>query len=278
MPALKDIMEGKPLRSPLHPALVHLPLALFPLSVIFDLASLITHTSGWPLPRAAFFCLVGGLASALVAAVFGLVDYTDIRDDHRAKKTATAHLILNLVAVGLFAAGAGLRYGSLAETRTPALPLVVSLLGLAVLSYGGYLGGVLVYDDGIAVGRHRRRTRTPATTLKFQSHGAAVAVANEGDLREGETLRVSINGTVATIVRAQGEVYAFQEFCSHRYGPLSEGEFSGCEVTCPWHGSRFDVRSGKVTGGPAKVDLRTFGVKVRDGKIWLEPPAAKTAD
>lgn len=272
MPALKDVLEGKPFRCPLHPAIVHLPIALFPLSLVLDVASHLAAQSGIPFVRAAFICLLGGLITALVAAVFGFVDYTDIRDDHPAKKTATAHLVLNLIAVGLYAGSAGLRFSSLNEASTPMMPLIVSLVALAVLSYSGYLGGVLVYDDGIGVGRHRRRTRTPESTTVVKTTKGAVAVANDQDLADGETLRVSVDGTAVAIVRLKGEVHAFQEFCTHRYGPLSEGCFKGHEVQCPWHGSKFDVRTGKVTAGPAKVDLRTFRTEIRDGKIWIHPP------
>lgn len=272
MPALKDIIEGKPFRTPLHPALVHLPIALFPLSVALDLATRIISRPATTLVQAAFVCLLVGLATALLAAVFGIVDYIDIRDDHPAKKTATAHFILNLVAVGLFALSAGLRFSALDEPQTQGLPLLISLLGVGVLGYSGFLGGVLVYDDGIGVGRHRRRTKLPAATIVMQTNGQPVAVANETDLALGETLRVSIDGTIVTVARGEDGVHAFQEFCTHRYGPLSEGLIKGCEVTCPWHGSRFDVRTGKVTAGPAKLDLRTFQVECRDGKIWLRPP------
>ncbi len=276
MPALKEILEGKPLRTPLHPALVHLPIALFPLATLLDVGSWIVNREDVPLVHAAFVCVVAGLVSALVASVFGLVDYTDIRDDSPAKKTATAHLLMNLVAIGLFAASAGPRFSLLAAARTPAAPLIVSLLALGALGYSGYLGGVLVYDDGIGVGRHRRRTRLPESTLTFPAGNDPVPLCAEGALAEGETLRVDVGGTIAAVVRLEGQVYAFQEFCTHRYGPLSEGQFKGCEVTCPWHRSRFDVTTGKVVSGPAKVDLRTFPVAVRDGKIWLQPPVAES--
>jgi nitrite reductase/ring-hydroxylating ferredoxin subunit/uncharacterized membrane protein len=272
MPALKDLLEGKPVRAPLHPALVHLPIALFPLSVVFDAASRLVQRGNLPLTQAAFVTLIAGLATALFAAIFGFVDYTDIRDDHPGKKTATLHMGLNLVAVGLFAVSAGLRYSDLAETKTPVGPFVLSLIGLAVLSYAGYLGGVLVYDDGIAVGRHRRQSQLPPTTVVVRTNGQPAAIANESELRSGETLRVEIDGIIAAVVRLDGEIYAFQEFCTHRFGPLSEGAFEGCEVICPWHRSRFDIRTGKVTAGPAKVDLRTFRTAVRDGKIWIDPP------
>jgi nitrite reductase/ring-hydroxylating ferredoxin subunit/uncharacterized membrane protein len=275
MTALKDFLEGKAWRSPLHPALVHLPIALFPISVLLDVAGwIIPGTDG--LVRGAFGCIIAGLVTGLVAGASGMVDYTDIRDDHPAKKTATLHMILNLVALGLFGASAGLRYGALDAERTATAPLVTSVVALVVLSYSGYLGGHLVYGDGIGVGRHRRRTRLPeATIVTNPNEGDAVPVANENSLAEGETLRVEISGVIVTIARADGALYAVQEFCTHRYGPLSEGTLLGCEVVCPWHNSRFDLRTGKVTHGPAKVDLRTFRVETRAGKIWLEVPGAK---
>jgi nitrite reductase/ring-hydroxylating ferredoxin subunit/uncharacterized membrane protein len=274
MATFKDLLEGKPFRSPLHPALVHLPIALFPISVLLDLASwMFGDGSNTALVHGAFACILLGLATGLLAGLVGLVDYTDIRDDHPAKKIATRHMILNLVALGIFGASAGLRLGHWDAEKTAALPLILSLAGLALLSYSGYLGGHLVYEDGIAVGRHRRRTRLPETTIVARATEtpakAAVPVADDSAIREGETLRAEVSGVIVTIARVEGALYAFQEFCTHRYGPLSEGALEGCDVVCPWHNSRFDVRTGKVTHGPAKMDLRTFRVESRDGKIWV---------
>jgi nitrite reductase/ring-hydroxylating ferredoxin subunit/uncharacterized membrane protein len=270
MPPLKDVLEGKPVRAPLHPMVVHLPIALFPLSVLLDAASWILAGGNPALVRGAFVCLVVGLITGVIAGVLGMVDYTDIREDHPAKKKATAHLLLNVVALGLFAVGAGLRYGQLGDLRTAVIPLVISVAGLMALSYGGYLGGHLVYSDGIGVGRHRRRTRTPQSTIGLPALTGSVAVADEQALGEGETLRVEVNGRVMMIARCGGRLYAVQEFCTHRFGPLSEGALRGCEVVCPWHKSRFDLRTGKVTEGPAKVELRTWHVEARDGRIWVD--------
>lgn len=276
MTPLKDALEGKPLRTPLHPALVHVPIALFPISVVLDLL-LWTGRDDLPLAGASFICLLAGIGSALLAAVFGLVDFTEIRDDHPAKKTATAHLILNLFAVALFAASAGLRYSTIDQNVVGLLPLVASLAGLAVIGYSGYLGGVLVYDDGIGVGRHRRRTRLPEATIQVRSEGKPVALGSDHSLAEGETLRVQVDDVIATVGRVDGKLCAFQEFCTHRYGPLSEGRLDNGKVTCPWHGSQFEACSGKVTKGPAKEDLRTFSVESRDGKIWFVPPPPEPA-
>jgi nitrite reductase/ring-hydroxylating ferredoxin subunit len=75
-----------------------------------------------------------------------------------------------------------------------------------------------------------------------------------------------------TVARVGGEMVALQEFCTHRFGPLSEGCFRDGQVVCPWHGSAFDVRTGAVKRGPAKVDLRTFEAATRDGKIVVRVP------
>lgn len=275
MAASPRAAEPKPLRTILHPALVHLPIALLPLSVLLDVASWFFARPEWFLVRGAFLCLVAGIAGGLLAAIFGFIDYADIRRDHPARKTATLHMLLNVVALGLFAVSAGLHYGVLDAARTPPLPLAVSAIASGLLGYSGYLGGVMVYDDGIAVGRHRRRTRTPRETIAKRPEDARVAVADVYALREGETLRVNISGTIVVVAKVGSSYYAFQEFCPHRYGPLSEGALIGCEIECPWHRSRFDLRDGSVAHGPAKVALRTFKAEARDGKIWVEVPKAR---
>jgi uncharacterized membrane protein/nitrite reductase/ring-hydroxylating ferredoxin subunit len=269
---LKDFLEGKPLRHPLHPMLVHFPIGLFILSLLLDLGSL-AFPSTPNLFREAFYVMLLGIIGALIAAVPGLVDYTDIRNDHPGKRTATAHLILNLIVVGLYGINLGIRSSTLNAVTTPVGPLILSLIGIALLSVSGYLGGRLVYDEGISVGQHKRRTPTPENTLHLTRGGngeeAFVPVAQAESLGDRETLRVAIDGQVIAIVKLDGDFYAFQEFCTHRFGPLSEGAFKGFDVQCPWHNSCFDVRTGKVTNGPAKVDLKTFRVEKRDGKICV---------
>jgi nitrite reductase/ring-hydroxylating ferredoxin subunit/uncharacterized membrane protein len=261
---LKDFLEGKPLRHPLHPMLVHFPIGLFLLSLLLDLV------------RDSFYAMLLGVITALIAAVPGFVDYTDIRSDHPAKRTATTHLTLNLIVVALYGINLGVRSSLLVDPKIQMVPLILSLIAIALLSVSGYLGGRLVYDDGIGVGRHKRRTPTPENTL----HLSATNVANDGNLvfvpipeadrlGERETLRVEIDGQVITIAKIDENVYAFQEFCTHRFGPLSEGDFQDFNVQCPWHNSCFDVRTGKVTQGPAKVDLKSFKVVTRDGKICV---------
>jgi len=273
---LKDFLEGKPLRHPIHPMLVHFPIGLLLLSFLIDLASL-AFPSVPNLVRDSFYAMLLGLIMALVAAVPGLVDYTDIRSDHPGKRTAIAHMILNFMLVVVYGINLGVRSSSLLDPKISMGPLILSFIGVGLLSASGYLGGRLVYDQGIAVGRHKRHMPTPRDTIDLTTpipgaEGVFVPIMAAQQLRERETLRVEISAQIMTIVKIDNQLFAFQEFCSHRFGPLSEGSFDGFNVQCPWHNSCFDVRTGKVTHGPAKVDLKIFEVEMHEGKVGILLP------
>jgi uncharacterized membrane protein/nitrite reductase/ring-hydroxylating ferredoxin subunit len=269
---IKHLLQGRPLGHPLHPILNHFPIALFVISLLFDAATLFGY-GGNALVLAAFYTMILGVVMGVLAAITGLADYLDIRADHPGKRNATLHMGLNLAMLVLYAVNLNLRNGELGAGRTPILPLLLSLAGVGIIGVSGYLGGQLVYDDGVGVGRHLRRAGAPPHTIKVLSSradpGGFVAVADEGRLGDGETLRVQVDRTVMAVVKLEGKTYAFQEFCTHRFGPLSEGNFHGHEVQCPWHQSCFDIRTGKVTQGPAKVDLNVYESKVEGGKILV---------
>lgn len=277
---MKDILEGKPLRHPLHPFLVHFPIGLFTLSLLLDIGAQI-----WPgvagLREGARYSMAAGVLMALLAAMPGFVDYTDIRRDHPARKIATTHMLLNLLVVGLYAVNLGVRSFESAPHASSWLPLILSLTAFSLLAVSGHLGGKLIFDNGIGVGRHRRKTHLPEETIHVSAEAKApdnfIIVANDSDLAEGETFRADVQGNIITIARFDGQLFAFQEFCTHRFGPLSEGCLSNGEVECPWHRSRFDLRTGRVTHGPAKENLKTFPVKAHQGKIVVQVPTRNDA-
>ncbi|HJR78758.1 MAG TPA: DUF2231 domain-containing protein [Anaerolineales bacterium] len=269
---LKALLQGKPIGHPLHPALVHFPIGLFVLSLLLDIASYLGIISN-NLFRTSLYTMGFGVALGVLAVLTGLVDRSDIRLDHPARKTSTIHMVLNLTGLGLFGLNFFLRLGQ-SNLTVVALPhLLLSLVGVGTILVSGYLGGTMVYDNGIGVGRHRRYTRTPRKTIDVSfliRHDGWAPVCEEDELHDGESLRVKCDGNIIAIARQGGEVYAFQEFCTHRYGPLSEGKLQDHQVICPWHRSCFDIRSGKVVEGPAKVDLKTYSAKIRDGKIFVK--------
>jgi uncharacterized membrane protein/nitrite reductase/ring-hydroxylating ferredoxin subunit len=268
---LKAFLQGKPFRHPLHPALVHFPIGLFILSLILDLASYLGDSSNH-LVRASFYAMALGFGIGLLAILAGLADRSDIRLDHPARKTVNIHMTLNLIAMGLFGLNLLLRARQLELSQTALMIMLLSFAGVAIILVSGYLGGTMVYDNGIGVGRHRRYTRTPRKTIDvsmFERQDGWVPVCNADDLENGETLRVRWDEIVITIIRQGGVVYAFQEFCTHRYGPLSEGTLYDHQIECPWHRSCFDIRTGKVVQGPAKVDLKAYSATIRAGKIFI---------
>jgi nitrite reductase/ring-hydroxylating ferredoxin subunit/uncharacterized membrane protein len=274
---IKDLLQGKPFKHPLHPFLVHFPVGLFLFSLVLDVASLIFPAEP-TLEPAAFYSMGFGVATALLAAVPGFVDYLDIRKDHPARAKAVHHMLLNLAAVGLYGLNLGLRYSQADGQQVGWLPFVLSCVGVGILSVSGYLGGTIVYADGVGVGRHRRRSPGPKQTIEIKALGAAaprepVSVAKAGALQDGETLRVKLANVVVAIARQGDEYFAFQEFCPHRYGPLSEGKIEKGTVECPWHRSCFDLATGEVKQGPAKIGLKTYKVTVRDDTLWIDFPS-----
>jgi 3-phenylpropionate/trans-cinnamate dioxygenase ferredoxin subunit len=93
------------------------------------------------------------------------------------------------------------------------------------------------------------------------------------ELTSGQLRRVDIAGRALCLARTQeGDVFAVDDTCTHEEESLSEGELVGCEVECPWHFSRFDIRTGEAAALPAIEPLRTYRVVVKDGDIFVELP------
>jgi nitrite reductase/ring-hydroxylating ferredoxin subunit len=227
-----------------------------------------------------------GGATALLAAVPGIADFLAVRRDSRARSLGRLHLALNLVALSIYAANLWLRWGPWADhqaapaDRVEALGFLLSLVGLGIVSLAAYFGGRLVYGHGISVGRHRREAPPPRRTVHASSKGSAdgfARVAQEGAIPEGGTLRAEVDGTIMTVVLAGGRYFALEEFCSHRFGPLSEGRLRDGQLECPWHLSEFDLRTGEVVSGPAKAPVATYEVRVQDGEIRVRPESQTPA-
>jgi nitrite reductase/ring-hydroxylating ferredoxin subunit/uncharacterized membrane protein len=272
--AIRKLLQGRPLGHPLHPMIVHLPIGLWMLSFVMDVLGFVgALDDDTTLVRPAFYTLLAGLAFAVLAIVTGLADYADVRKDHPARRTATKHMLLNLAAMLAFGVSALYR---IHQSQPDWLPTALAAVGVVLVSVSGYLGGKLVYDDGLAVGRHRRR-HDPHATAKIDAPTedgyvdamAAADLPHDTPMR----MRMDINGNAMVIVRNGGTVYAVQEFCTHRCGPLSEGTVEGGNIRCPWHRSCFELSTGKVAEGPARIELRRFDVREEDGRIRVRIPS-----
>jgi 3-phenylpropionate/trans-cinnamate dioxygenase ferredoxin component len=97
-----------------------------------------------------------------------------------------------------------------------------------------------------------------------------IRVADVGDVPEGAMRVFDVAGTRVNIARTDGQLYAFDDTCTHRGCSLANGELDGTTVTCACHGSQFDVTSGAVIRGPAERPVRSHPVEVRGTDVLTE--------
>jgi nitrite reductase/ring-hydroxylating ferredoxin subunit len=97
-----------------------------------------------------------------------------------------------------------------------------------------------------------------------------VKVGATGDLAHGQGKKVEAGGKKIALFNVDGTYYAIDDACTHRGGPLSEGELSGNEVTCPWHGAIFDLKTGNTLGPPATKGVSRYNVRVSGESIEVE--------
>ena len=88
-------------------------------------------------------------------------------------------------------------------------------------------------------------------------------------LPPGEARRVEADPPIAVFHTEDGEVFAIDDTCSHQDASLADGWLEGCEVECPLHASRFDLRTGAVDAPPAKRPIRTHEVRVQDDMVYV---------
>lgn len=94
----------------------------------------------------------------------------------------------------------------------------------------------------------------------------------EADVPEGGAKCVTVDKKQYALFKVRGTVYCIDNRCTHMGGPLCEGDLEEFIVTCPWHGSRFDVKTGEVVGPPARTPVRSYPVTVEGGKVIAVVP------
>jgi 3-phenylpropionate/trans-cinnamate dioxygenase ferredoxin subunit len=99
------------------------------------------------------------------------------------------------------------------------------------------------------------------------------AACSRSAIEPGEALRVEspeTQGVPIAIFHAEDdEFYAIDDTCTHQDASLADGWLEGCEVECPLHASRFDLRTGAVDAPPAKRPIRTHQVRVVDDTVYV---------
>jgi 3-phenylpropionate/trans-cinnamate dioxygenase ferredoxin component len=90
------------------------------------------------------------------------------------------------------------------------------------------------------------------------------------ELGERELAAFPVTGKRIAIAKVDDAFYAFGDICTHQGCSLAEGQLDGTTVTCPCHGSEFDVTTGEVLRGPAHEPVQSYAVRIEDGLIRVE--------
>lgn len=95
------------------------------------------------------------------------------------------------------------------------------------------------------------------------------SVGRAEDVPEGELRSFQIGGEDIAVANVDGAFHAFGNVCTHKQCQLSEGDLDGTTVTCPCHGSQFDVTTGNVLNGPATLPVDSYDVSQEDGELRI---------
>jgi nitrite reductase/ring-hydroxylating ferredoxin subunit/uncharacterized membrane protein len=243
----KEALSGSWLGHPVHPPLTDVVITSFLGASLLDL--LAPRSSR----RAAQRLIAVGIAAAVPTAITGLSDWADTQPvDPEVRRVGLVHAGANACALLLYSA-------SLAARRRGARVrgALLGLTGAAVLTGGAYLGGHMAYTRGVGVNQ----------TVFDPGPDEWTAVLPSGELRDGEPRSVMAEGAPLLLLRRSDGIYAIHDRCAHRGCLLSEGKIDDHAVTCPCHGSRFDLRDGTLLQGPATASQPTFDVRETDGHV-----------
>lgn len=249
---LRDFLHGTWFGHPLHPVITDVPLGAWTAATALDIYELSTGNES--LAGGADVAVTIGLLGAAGAALTGLNDWNSTSDKPR--RVGALHAITNIAATACY-------LGSWWQRRNGcrSAGLTTGFAGFALSMVGAYLGGHLVYNERIGV--NHAPEKLPE---KF------VPLMTESQLPEDKMVKADADGVPVFIVRRGGRIFVMAEKCAHLGGPLSEGEFDGQTVTCPWHGSKFAIEDGSIVAGPATYAQPCFQVRVREGQIEVRAP------
>jgi nitrite reductase/ring-hydroxylating ferredoxin subunit len=243
---VRDFLNGTWLGHSVHALLTDLPIGVLSLAILFDLLDLRV---------AADISIAVGVLGMVAAAVAGAADYAVTDDDPRT--IATVHATLMVLSLAAYVISLWLRLAGPASADR-LVPIAVSLVGYGVLIAGAYAGGELVFALGNMVNRHAWRFGPKSEWTKL----------DVTDIPENKPTAAKAGAQQLVVVRMGDTVHALHAQCAHAGGPLPSGKIvDGC-VECPWHGSRFDLATGRRTRGPTTFDQPRYEVRAADGGGW----------
>lgn len=249
---------------PLHPILICFPIAFFIGTAVADYLGYFYDES---FHLTALYLEIAGIATALVAAVPGIIDFKyRVPPKSSGKKRAAMHGVLNTLVVLIF--GAALYYRLRADEPTATVILALESIALVPLFIAGWIGGTLVYRNQIGVD-HRFAGAGKWEEQRLAPTDGEIEISGAGKLERDQMRLLHVNGHRIVIARTEQGLAAFDDRCTHRGASLADGMLICGTVQCPWHGSQFDVNSGEVKAGPGRAKIRTYKITEKNGKFYL---------
>ena len=236
---VRDFLAGTWLGHPLHALLTDVPIGALTVTIVLDVIGQ---------PVAADVALLIGVLAMLASALAGYADYSTT--DGRARVRATVHSAVMLVSLAIYVVSLAIRATG---PTNRALPIALSIVAYVILAGGAFVGGDVVFVLGNMVDRHA-----------WRSSGTKWQPLEVGEIAEGSLVKAKLGIQDLLLIRTGDTILALHNQCAHAGGPLNEGTLvDGC-VECPWHGSRFEVATGRRRRGPTVYDQPSYEVRKID--------------
>jgi len=248
---------------PIHPILVSFPIAFFIGSFVFDLLGFFLEPV--PFQQIADYLIPSGILTGLLAAIPGVVDYSaTIPPKSSAKQRAVKHALLNGTVIILFTISHFRRDSPMAFHWI----LLLELAAVVLLFISGFLGGTLVYRNQIGVDiRYANAGKWRETHASIRD--GRIEAGSTEELGVNQMKLIWVNDYRLVLGRTEEGFVAFSDRCPHRGGSLAGGAMICGKVQCPWHGSQFDLRTGKADAGPAKDGIAVYPTLIENGKVFI---------
>jgi nitrite reductase/ring-hydroxylating ferredoxin subunit/uncharacterized membrane protein len=248
--AVKNALSGTWLGHQFHPLLTDVTIGAWVCVPVIDLVG------GSRSADAARLLTGFGVLSAVPAAASGLSDWSETYGSEM--RIGLVHAVGNVVALALQITS----YAARSRGRR-ARAAMLSLAGLGVAGAAGYLGGHLVFTQGVGVSHTAFEHPTSDWT----------DVADADALQHSTPLRVDASGTPVVVVKTDAGLFALSATCVHAGGPLDEGKIvDGC-LRCPWHHSMFRLDNGQAVRGPATTTQPVWQARIENGRLQVRASA-----
>jgi nitrite reductase/ring-hydroxylating ferredoxin subunit/uncharacterized membrane protein len=259
---IRDLLSGKAIGHPAHPALASAPIGCWTGALIADVCGE---------RRAGRILTAAGVLSAVPVAATGLSDWADTTGAEQ--RVGVVHMGLNVTATAVYGASWWAR-----SRRRHGLGIALGAVGAVLATSAGWLGGHLAYGLGVGV-----------DTNSFAGGPTDWTAVSENRPLQRPLSSAKVGGVAVVVVRPDphnhiaaaevGSPWVLANRCSHRGGPLAEGELVGTCIRCPWHASEFDLGTGAVRRGPAVVPQPVYEVRGSDEELEVrrdEPRSLRT--